>query len=113
AGADVDGRANDAIDAEMVESNGGADDVYDGVERADFVEVNFLDIHAVDSGFGFAEAAEDADGGLFDRRIERALVDDLLDRGQRAVVMVVADGDLEVGSGDAFALAGLGGERDL
>jgi len=38
-----------------IERDTGSDDIGDGIDRADFVEVNFLDGHAVDTGFGLAQ----------------------------------------------------------
>ena len=46
--------------------DGGADDVDDGVDGADFVEVHLLDGHGVDVGFGLAEKLKGAGGaGLY------------------------------------------------
>ena len=40
----------------------GADDIGDGIGGADLVEVDLLDGHLMDCGFGFAESSEDGDG---------------------------------------------------
>ena len=53
--ADVEIRSQPAINAEMRAPHGRADDIDDGVDGADFVEVNLLDGHGVNLGFGFTE----------------------------------------------------------
>ena len=60
--AHVEGRGKPAIDAESLAAGGGADDIDDGVDRADFVEVDFLDGNGMNGGFGFAEKLKGADG---------------------------------------------------
>ena len=50
------------VDGEQIEGKADADDVADGIDRADFVEMHLFDIDAVDGGFGFAQNAEDALG---------------------------------------------------
>jgi hypothetical protein len=39
-----------------------ADDIDDGIDSADFVEVDVVDGHAVDAGFDLADPGEDTDG---------------------------------------------------
>ena len=63
----VEGRRDPTIDGEEFGSGGGADDVNDGVDGADFVEVNALNGDGVDGGFGFAEELEGAGGILLHR----------------------------------------------
>lgn len=75
AGTDIEGGAGKFGDAEKVETDGGADDVDDGVDGADFVEMNFFDGNVVDFGFGFAEAAKDLAGVFGGARGERGAVD--------------------------------------
>ncbi len=65
------------------------DDVDDGVDGADLVEVDLLDGDVVDAGLGGAEQLEGADGGVLDRRGERGVLDELADDGQRAAMHVV------------------------
>ena len=45
---------------EQVETHADADDIADGIDRADFVEVNVFDTDAMSERFGFAEDLEDA-----------------------------------------------------
>jgi len=68
--------------AEQLSADGGADDIDDGVDRADFVEVNFLNGDGMDGGFGFAEELKGADGAVFGGIGERGGADDLKDRGE-------------------------------
>jgi hypothetical protein len=76
AAADIEGCGNPAIDAEEFGPGGGADDVDDGVDGADLVEMNPLDGDGVDGGFGFAEELEGADGALLYGFGERGVADD-------------------------------------
>ena len=72
----------------MFASDGGADDVDDGVDGANFVEVDIFDGHGVDAGFGFAEELEGAGGASFYGGGERRGLDDGEDRGEGAVVLM-------------------------
>ena len=58
AAADVDRGGVNLFDPQQVHRNAGARNIRDRIHRADFVEVQFLDRHAVNLGFGFAQAAE-------------------------------------------------------
>ena len=49
-------RGVDFADVEQIQRHAGAYDIGDGIHRAYFVEVNFFDGHAVDAGFGVAQA---------------------------------------------------------
>ena len=89
AAADIERRGEPAIDAERFASGGGADDVDDGVDRADFVKVNFFDGHGVDRGFSFAEQLKGAAGAVFYRLSKRRGSNDGEDRGERAVGVIV------------------------
>ncbi len=55
----------DARFAEHFKRNTGADDIDDGIDRADFVEVNFFRGQAVDTAFGVGDALENGDGFMF------------------------------------------------
>jgi len=55
-----------AVDVQGVDSCGRGDDVDDGIDCADFVEVNFFYGDVVDPGFGCAKEFEGLDCGLFD-----------------------------------------------
>ena len=51
-------RALDAVDAQVLEREGDAAHLADGVDGADLVEVHLLGIHVVDAGLGVGEPAE-------------------------------------------------------
>ncbi len=91
-----DRRADDAIDAEKVPADRRADDIGNRIHRADFVEVDLANRGAVDLGFGFAEAREDAFGEVFLPLAEAAGVDHVDDVVQMAVGVLglMLDGDL-------------------
>ena len=110
AAADVDGRADDGGDAQLVEGHAGADDVGDGIGRADFVEVDLLDGNLVDGGFGLAQTLEHGGGVLFDAIGQSRLVDHLQDVREMAVRLLVVHLDVKLGGADAAALDLL--ERD-
>ena len=56
------GAAGEALDAEQIEADGGARDVGDAVEGADFVEVDLLQRHAMHRRLRLGQPAEDAQG---------------------------------------------------
>ena len=64
AAANVDRGRMDFGDVKKIECDAGSDDIGNGIDRADFVEVNFFDGDAVDAGFGFAQPEENGGGGL-------------------------------------------------
>jgi len=96
------GGADDLFDAEGFESGEGAADIDDGIHPADLVKVNLIDGGVVDGGLRFADAGEDADGGLFDVVGEVAVCDDLADVGEMAFGGVVVDVDIDLGGGEAI-----------
>ncbi len=76
------------IYAEVGCSRGGADDVDDGVDCADFMEVDLFDRNRVDGGFGFTEQAKGAGGAVLYVVSKRGPCDDAEDGRKRAVVIV-------------------------
>jgi hypothetical protein len=70
-------------DVEVVDAGGGGDDVDDGVDCADLVEVDRVDGDVVDAGFGFAEEGEGAQGEVLDGLRERGGGDEGADLGER------------------------------
>lgn len=86
----VDGRAIDLVNFEQVESVAGTDDVSNGIDSTDFVEVDLVDGETVDSGFGFAEDLEDATGGSFDGSWDFSFVDELEDLDEAAMIVIVS-----------------------
>ena len=73
-----------------MEAVAGTDNVGNGIDRTDFVEVDFVDGEAVNRGFGFAEDLEDATGGGFDGGGDFGFVDQLEDLGEAAMVVIVS-----------------------
>ena len=67
AAADVEGRSDPAVHGEEFGSGGGANNVDDGVDGADFMEVDALDGHGVNGGFSFAQELKGAGGTLLYR----------------------------------------------
>ena len=88
AAADVDGRAVPGADLQVVNARAGGDDVDDGVDGSNFVEVDVVDGNIVDFGLGFAEQLEGADGGLLDGCGERRALNQGANGGERAAMGV-------------------------
>ena len=61
AAADVERRHDNAVGVEPLEREHGADNVDDGIDGANFVEVHLVDRHAMDAGFGSREAMKHRD----------------------------------------------------
>ena len=59
----------------MMDAGGRGDDVDDGVDRADFVEVDLVDGDIVDFGLGRAEKLKGSDCKVFDGIGERRGLD--------------------------------------
>ena len=57
--ANIQRRTDELIDAERLGADRRADDIHDRVGRADFVEVNVLDVDVVDLGFRRAQREKD------------------------------------------------------
>ena len=76
------GDADDAIDAEPFQREDGADDVDDGVERADFVKVHLADGHLVDGGLRFAKTLK--------QRL-RPVAADAADNAERSMSAKISD----------------------
>jgi hypothetical protein len=136
AAANVERRAEPLIDLEMMDAGGGGDDVNDGIDRADFVEVNLVDGDVVDLRFGVAEELKGADGEELDGLCERCGLNESANRGEgtamhMGMVMLVIVGvavivfmtgrcggfgelvtveDVDLGAGDAAAVHGFNAE---
>ena len=78
-------RGNDAVDAEGVQRGADADDVDDGVGRADLVELDVVGRDTVDGALGVGERGEDTVGALAHPVGERGVGEQLPDRPHRAV----------------------------
>jgi len=110
AGAGVESGAGKAFNAEEIETDRGANDVNNGVNGADFVEMNFFDGDIVDFSFGLAEAAEDFAGVFGGARSERCAVDHFQDVRKMAMMMRVASFDVNFCGGNGFAFDAFGGD---
>ena len=97
-------RADDLVDAEVLECEGDAADVGDGVDRADLVEVDLVRRDAVDVALGLGEAAERLVRACMGARGEVGGVDELADGGPVAMDVLVGGDDLDPGGADAVAL---------
>lgn len=75
AGPNVDRGAIHFVDLKEMEAVAGTDNVRDGIDCADFMEVNLFNRDAVDCGFCFSEDLEDSAGGGFDGGGDLGLVD--------------------------------------
>ncbi len=87
------GEAKHARFAEQFQRDGRADDVHDGIHRADFVKVNFAGRQAVNFSLGLGDALKHGNGFLLHPRGEFAPRDQFLDFGKIASVigrMIVA-----------------------
>ena len=101
----------DLVHTEQEQPHRGADDVGDGIHRADFVEVDLLDRDAVHPRLGFAEFAENGGRVFLDLVRQSARVDHLQDVRQVAVGALLAAFDDEAGGGDAAAMYLLDAKR--
>ena len=118
AAADVERRRYDVVDAEPLEPVHGADDVDDGVERADLVEVDLLDRRLVNRRFGLGEPLEQVNRALLALGLQRRpadLVDDpfqvvvRMGRSRRRIGRSRRFMQTELRRGDAGATDALGG----
>ena len=82
---DVDRRADDAVGLEPVEREDRADDVDDGVERADLVQVHALHRHLVNGRFRLCQPLEQGLCAVLPCRRQRGPVDVGEDFGQAAM----------------------------
>jgi hypothetical protein len=87
--ADVERRGDPAINAEQFSADGRGHNVHDGVDCADFMEVNLLDIDAVNGGFSFTEHLKGAAGAVFHRIRKIGAADDVEDRRKMAMLVGV------------------------
>src|SRR6516162_7763473 len=88
-------------------------DVDDGVQRADLVELDALDRHAVHLCLGLGETPEDCEGALAHRGGERAAGEEIADRDPRTRAgMLAVNPNLELRRGDGGALRPLGPDLD-
>lgn len=77
------------LDPERLDTDTGADDIGDGIERAHFVEMDVLDGLPVNLALGLGDAMEDRQRVLFHEGREFAVLDQLADLFVRAAVGVL------------------------
>ncbi len=105
-------RSDDAVDAEGVQGRADADDVDDGVGRADLVELHIVGRDTVDGALGFGELGEDTVGALAHPVGERGVGEQLPDGPHRSVLVPVRGvGDDGLGRGDPAPLGALERQR--
>ena len=92
AASDVDRRHDHVVHAQAVEGVHRADDVDDRVERADLVQVHFLDRHLMDRGFSHREPFKQRLCAVLPRRGQRRAVDERGDLRETTVGVVVLMG---------------------
>ena len=83
--ADVERRRDDVVDAEPLHREDDADDVDDGVERTDLVEMDLFDRHVVDRRFGLAEPLEERHRSRFALWAQRGMPDQVRDFTKRSM----------------------------
>ena len=94
-------RRDDEIGADVLEGGGAADDVDDGVDGADLVEVDVVDGHAVHLRFRAGEPLEGGKGAGEDWFGELGGAEQLADLAPGALRLGGVDVDVEVGRDDA------------
>ncbi len=82
-------RGKHARFAEQFQRNGRADDVHDGIHRADFVEMNFVRRQSVDFALRLGDALEDGDGFLLHPGGKLAARNQLFDFREISLFLVV------------------------
>ena len=75
-----------AVGAEPFHREHGADDVDDRVDGADLVQVDAVERHVVNRGFGFGEPVEQRDGARLPGRRQRRTTDVALDVGEAVMI---------------------------
>ena len=85
----------ESLDAQRLDPRTDADDVDDGVDGADLVEVYALHGHAMHGSLGLCQPGEDRDGFGFDRCGQIGLVDDGTNVAQMAMDMAFLRFDVD------------------
>ena len=110
-GAGDDHRAVHDVDVEHLERGAGADDIDDGVEAADLVEVDLLGRPAVEAPLGLGEGGEDGEGTASDAIGQPSLFDEGGDVGGGAHDRGLVGVDVGLGRADAAAEHGSASRR--
>ena len=80
---------DDLVDVKVVEAHGRRDDVHDGVDGADLMEMHLVGRRPMSRRLGLGEHLEDALCNPMGTRGQRPGVDDGHDFGQAAMLMVM------------------------
>ena len=59
-------RGGDVGNAQMMEADGGHDNIDDRIDCTDLVKMDFVDQFSVEAGLGLGDAVKDLEGGVFD-----------------------------------------------
>ena len=105
AATDIDWRAGDFLGVQQMEAEAGANNIRDGIDRADFVEVDAFERLLMDGGFGFGKLLKNGGGRSFDGSGGIRCVNHFENVGKVAVLRLGLDGDAEFRCAD-FAAAG-------
>jgi hypothetical protein len=74
--------------AQMMDADGGHNNIDDRIDRTDLVKMDFVDEFSVKTGLGFGDAVKDFEGGLFDGGSEVGVLEEGTDLSPRATVLV-------------------------
>ncbi len=107
------GRGVHRFHTQPLQAGHGADDVDDGVDRADLVEMHLLDGRAVHAGFGLGQALEDPQALSPDAPIQAAGGQQLRDVGQAPRFRRAARRDVHLAGPQRAALNGLHPQIEL
>lgn len=79
------------IGLEVIQSDGGPDDISDGIKGTDFVKVDLFDRRAMNFGFGFRDPGKDGQAPLLDGIGQAGAVDEIanLAKGPAVAVRVI------------------------
>ena len=75
--------------AQMMDADGGHNNIDDRIDRTNLVKMDFVDEFSVKAGLGFGDAVKDLEGGLFDGGSEVGVLQEGTDLSPRATVFVL------------------------
>jgi len=81
-------RGGDVGKAQMMEADGGHDDIDDRIDCTDLVKMDFVDQFSVETGLGFGNTVKDFKSGLFDGGGEVRFLQEGTDLSPGATVLV-------------------------
>jgi hypothetical protein len=103
---------HDFLYAEQVQPGAGADDIDDGVDGADLVEVNLVDWSAVRLRLGFGESNEDRERRIPDGRVERGVLEQRADGAPIPRWLIIAAFDADPSALDCTTASGFRRDAD-